>query len=96
MRERNEEAEDLLLKIYDFDEISSKHAARHIKVAFLLDNQNSWSSIFHPYKEYRKMLFVGFFLAALQQLCGSETVLVYAPDIFAKFPQIDDVSISYF
>jgi MFS transporter, SP family, galactose:H+ symporter len=82
MKGKNDEAEAALLKIYDDDLRHTQNASRHIRIAYLMDSQNSWSSVLKPNQKYRKMLLIGFILAALQQLSGSETVLVYAPQVF--------------
>lgn len=43
-------------------------------------SNNQWKTLFQP--TYRKALFVGVVLSVLQQFCGINAILYYAPEIF--------------
>ncbi len=66
------------------DRINSREEAeaarREIDENLGTSSENQWKFLFQP--SFRKVLFVGIILSVLQQFCGINAILYYAPEIF--------------
>jgi SP family xylose:H+ symportor-like MFS transporter len=75
---KDQQMQAVLERINDREEAAA--ARREIDADLGISTDNQWKSITQP--RFRKALFVGIVLSVLQQFCGINAILYYAPEIF--------------
>ena len=88
-RHQNDEALKVLLKTSG--ELSAPTELKEIQQTLQSQEESSYSELFSP--KIRPLLFIGIILAVFQQITGINTIMYYAPKIFASVGQSSDLAL---
>jgi len=88
-RHQNDEALKVLLKTSG--ELSAPTELKEIQQTLQSQEESSYSELLSP--KIRPLLFIGIILAVFQQITGINTIMYYAPKIFASVGQSSDLAL---
>jgi SP family arabinose:H+ symporter-like MFS transporter len=88
-RNRNKEALDVLIKTSG--EEFAHAELKEIKETLKNQEESAFSELFSP--KIKPLLFIGIILAVFQQITGINTIMYYAPKIFANVGQSNDTAL---